>query len=107
MGAKHQCYAKDAKWGKCMISCDPAAIGKNDGGAEWWCAPIGPRNSKDYRGDFLPGFTEVEPWVKKCTALGENCASTKCCSWTGYKCLEECILGKLLAELPSTEVEWR
>jgi len=87
--AKHQCYAKDAKWGKCMISCDPAAIAKVDGGAEWWCAPIGPRNSKDYRGDFLPGFTEVEPWVKKCTALGENCASTKCCSWTGYKCYEK------------------
>jgi len=96
--AKHQCYAKNANWGQCRVSCDPAGMAAIDG-AKWDCAPIGPRNSKNYRGDFLPSFTEVEPWVKKCTPLGENCASTKCCSWTGYKCYEKnatwasCLMG--------------
>merc|ERR1712117_765224 len=57
--------------------------------APWYCAPIGPRNFADYRGDFIPQFTEVEPWVKNCTPLGQNCASTKCCAWSGYKCYEK------------------
>jgi len=86
--AGYQCYAKDDNWGQCMMSCDPGTQQTVDK-SKWWCAPIGPRNFADYKGDFIPGFTEVEPWVKNCTPLGQNCASTKCCAWTGYKCYEK------------------
>jgi len=96
--SKHQCYAKNENWGQCMVNCDPSAMESTDK-EKWSCAPIGPRNSADYRGDWLPNFAEVEPWVKNCSQLGENCASTKCCSWTGYKCYEKnatwagCLMG--------------
>jgi len=86
--AGHQCYAKNENWGQCRMSCDPSTLQTVDN-AKWDCAPIGPRNFADYRGDFIPQFTEVEPWVKNCTPLGQNCAATKCCAWTGYKCYEK------------------
>jgi len=103
-----QCYSKDGKYGQCRISCDQTTMAAVDGGAKWWCAPIGPRNSKDYSGDFVPSYTDVEPWVKNCTPLGENCASTKCCSWTGYKCYEKKFdVGKLFDGLPPKQMERR
>jgi len=86
--AGHQCYAKNRWWGQCMMNCDVAGMEATDK-AKWDCTPIGPRNTADYRGDFLPQFTQVEPWVKNCAPLGQNCASTKCCAWTGYKCYEK------------------
>jgi len=96
--SKLQCYAKNANWGQCRMRCDPSAMEAMDG-EPWSCAPIGPRSTVDYRGDWLPNFAEVEPWIKNCATLGENCASSKCCAWTGYKCYEKnstwssCLMG--------------
>lgn len=73
-----------------MKRCDTSVMESSDvRGEKWSCAPIGPRNSVDYRGDFFPTLTDVEPWVKSCTPIGGNCASTKCCSWSGYRCYEK------------------
>jgi hypothetical protein len=65
---------------------------------------IGPRNTHKYGADDFPGLLEVEPSVKQCSRVGESCADTKCCSWSGYfcyeknaswaSCLSQCIPGK-------------
>ena len=58
----------------------------------WSCDPIGPVNSLDYTVDYtvdVYGLVEVEPWVKNCSHIGDNCKSTKCCAWSGYKCYEK------------------
>merc|ERR1712008_325274 len=66
----------------------------------WSCDPIGIRNTADYRNDQitagddhgageLRGFVEVEPWIKNCSHIGENCMTTKCCSYSGYKCYQQ------------------
>jgi len=75
----HQCYTKNANWGSCRKTCSPPDS----------CDPIGPRNTMDYRNDYIEGMVEVEPWVKNCSHIGDNCASTKCCSFSGYRCYEK------------------
>lgn len=73
-----------------MKSCSPVAMKANDLHKEdWSCDPIGPRNTMDYRNDYVEGMVEVEPWVKNCSDIGESCAATKCCAFSGYKCYEK------------------
>jgi len=87
----HQCYAKNGYWATCMKSCNKGTMLGIDSKHEYWsCDPIGIRNTADYRNDQNEsGFIQVEPWVKNCSHLGENCMSTKCCSYSGYQCYEK------------------
>jgi hypothetical protein len=86
----NQCYAKNGLWGTCMKTCSPFQMKQVDPvKGDWTCAPIGPRNTLDYRNDYIDGFVEVEPWIKNCSHLGENCMSTKCCAYSGYKCYQK------------------
>ena len=86
-----QCYAKNSKWGTCLKTCNKDTLTKYDPNHESWsCDPIGIRNTADYRNDQIaPGFVEVEPWIKNCSHIGENCMTTKCCSYSGYKCYQQ------------------
>jgi len=89
--AGHQCFLKDNSYGKCMYTCDPANMTKSGTGA-WSCDPVGKRNTPYYRNDYTPHYankTLVEPWIKNCSTIGESCAKTRCCSWTGYHCYEK------------------
>jgi len=79
----HQCYTKDDKFASCYTSCDKS---------QYPCEPIGTRYTPDYRDDYEEDYyktTLVEPWVKNCSHIGESCAETKCCSYTGYYCYEK------------------
>jgi len=91
--AGHQCYTKNKYWAQCMYTCDPAHVSKDFlQRGNWSCDPIGPRYTPYYRIDYSPGYenkTLVEPWVKNCSHIGESCAKTKCCAWTGYQCYEK------------------
>jgi len=91
--AGHQCYAKDSKFGMCFTTCDPAEKRAYDPlKAAWSCDPIGTRYTPDYREDYSPNSNKeslVEPWVKNCSHIGESCATTKCCAFTGYYCYEK------------------
>jgi len=91
--AGHQCYAKDSTFGMCFTTCEPAEKKANDPlKATWSCDPIGTRYTPDYRDDYTPASKTsvlVEPWVKNCSHIGESCATTKCCSFTGYYCYEK------------------
>merc|ERR1719367_2287199 len=89
--AGHQCYAKDSTFGMCFTSCEPAEKKANDPlKATWTCDPIGTRYTPDYQDDYSPSSTVlVEPWVKNCSHIGDSCATTKCCAWTGYYCYEK------------------
>jgi len=76
-----------------MYSCDPANMTKHDTqkGA-WSCDPIGTRYTPYYRIDYTPDYAQktlVEPWVKNCSHVGESCAKTKCCAFSGYYCYEK------------------
>lgn len=82
----HQCYEQSDGVASCKKTCDPAAPGTQG----WTCAMIGPRNTHKYGTGYWGGDrVEVAPSVKKCSRIGESCATTKCCSWTGYSCYEK------------------
>jgi len=72
-GGKHglQCYKKDETWGGCMEGCKADMVG-----GPWSCEKIGSRSPPD-----------------PCSAPGENCNKTKCCSGsrggTGMTCYEK------------------
>jgi len=88
----HQCHMKSNAFGMCLTGCDPNYMMSIDKWKQpWSCEPVGTRYSPDYRADFSPAMNTalVEPWVKNCSSVGENCASTKCCSFTGYYCYEK------------------
>lgn len=90
--AGHQCYAKDSTFGMCFITCNPAEkMASDPNKVAWSCDPIGTRYTPDYRDDYSLGpiVTLVEPWIKNCSHIGESCATTKCCSFTGYYCYEK------------------
>jgi len=91
--AGHQCYAKDKNLAKCMYTCDPANMTESDPeGEAWSCDPIGLRNTPKYRNDYTPDWYKkvvVEPWVKNCSHIGDSCAESKCCSFSGYQCYEK------------------
>merc|ERR1712151_1421283 len=81
--AGHQCYTKDANSAQCMTTCDKS---------KYSCEPIGERYTPDYRDDYEEDYFRsmiVEPWVKNCSHIGDSCAETKCCSYTGYHCYEK------------------
>merc|ERR1719414_939977 len=85
-----QCYAKNKLWGTCMKTCSPSQMEMFDPvKGDWTCDPIGPRNTIDYRTDYVKGFVPVEPWIKNCSSLGDNCMSTKCCAYSGYSCYQK------------------
>jgi len=81
----HQCFEQSKGKASCKKTCDPAVYGTQG----WTCAMIGPRNTQKYGTGYYAGMVEVSPSVKKCSRIGESCASTKCCSWTGYSCYEK------------------
>jgi len=87
----NQCYSKDGNWATCMKTCSKGTMLGIDSKQEYWnCDPIGIRNTADYRNDQdASGFIQVEPWVKNCSHLGDNCMSTKCCSYSGYECYQK------------------
>merc|ERR1712217_355757 len=96
----YQCFAKTATYGMCRLKCDPAQILKTTG-EDWSCDPIGIRYTPDYQDDYTTDYnsqtlaqpwvlqTLAEPWVKNCSHIGDSCAETKCCSFTGYYCFEK------------------
>merc|ERR1712217_833586 len=98
--AGYQCFAKTATYGMCRLKCDPAQILKNTG-EDWSCDPIGTRYTPDYQDDYTTDYnsqtlatpwvlqTLAEPWVKNCSHIGDSCAETKCCSFSGYYCFEK------------------
>merc|ERR1712032_1812499 len=89
--AGHQCFAKTSTYGACRLKCEPAKILSATGEA-WSCDPIGIRYTPDSKDDFATDFykqTLAEPWVKNCSHIGDNCAATKCCSFSGYYCFEK------------------
>jgi len=92
-GAGHQCYAKDKYSATCMHTCNSTAMTAADPRKEAWsCDPIGTRYTPYHRDDYTPDYPKkalVEPWVKNCSHIGESCAETKCCAWTGYYCYEK------------------
>merc|ERR1712032_1709091 len=78
-------------YGECRDRCEPAQILSATGEA-WSCDPIGIRYTPDYKDDFLTDYnmqTLAEPWVKKCSHIGDSCAETRCCSYSGYYCFEK------------------
>jgi hypothetical protein len=93
----HQCYAKNSNYAQCLQTCAPEEMRAYDPRKEAWsCEPIGQRYTLDYRNDYfqdkdhrldhMRGVLEVEPWVKNCSHIGDDCSSTKCCAWSGFKC---------------------
>jgi len=95
----NQCYVKNGNWATCMKTCNKGTILGMDAKQEYWsCDPIGIRNTADYRNDQnksglndqnKSGFIEVDPWVKNCSHIGDNCMATKCCSYSGYQCYQK------------------
>jgi hypothetical protein len=86
-----QCFAKTATYGMCRYKCEPAQI-KSATGEDWSCDPIGIRYTPDYKDDYTTDYDKqvlAEPWVKKCSHIGDSCAVTKCCSYSGYYCFEK------------------
>ena len=81
----YQCYEQSKGKASCKKTCDPAVYGTQG----WTCASIGPRNTHKYGSGYYAGMVEVSPSVKKCSRIGESCANTKCCAWTGYSCYEK------------------
>jgi len=80
-----QCYEQSPGKALCKKTCD-ASSWPTQG---WSCAAIGPRNTYSYKGDTYKGMLETSPPMKGCAYIGENCAATKCCSWSGYSCYEK------------------
>merc|ERR1712151_722039 len=89
----HQCFTKSKYWGSCMPMCDSGTMQAADSKKEpWSCDVVGPRYTPDYRNDYDAGFDKnviVEPWIKNCSKIGDNCKDTKCCAYTGYDCYEK------------------
>merc|ERR1712232_72630 len=55
----------------------------------WSCEAIGPRNTDKYFDDAYRGLMSTAPPLKTCSRVGESCADTKCCRWSGYSCYEK------------------
>jgi len=81
----NQCYEQSLGKASCRKTCDSAS-GPTKG---WTCEAIGPRNTYSYKGNTFPGLFETAPPMKGCAYIGENCAATKCCTWSGYSCYEK------------------
>jgi len=82
----YQCFEQWDGRASCRQVCDPGAFPTQG----WSCAAIGPRNTNHYAaGAFTPGMLETAPPLKQCSAVGESCAATKCCHWSGYSCYEK------------------
>mmetsp|Transcript_13202 Transcript_13202/g.28887 ORF Transcript_13202/g.28887 Transcript_13202/m.28887 type:complete len:629 (+) Transcript_13202:65-1951(+) len=67
-----QCYTKDDWWAQCLEDCIPGPnILDQTSPMPWACNKLG---------DRTPGE------VKACSAIGEDCSSTKCCKEGGTQC---------------------
>jgi len=42
-----------------------------------------------YEDDAYRGLMSTAPPLKTCSRIGESCADTKCCRWSGYSCYEK------------------
>jgi len=81
----YQCFEQSPGKASCKKTCD-ANSWPTQG---WTCAAIGLPNTYSYKGDTYAGVLETAPPMKGCAYIGENCAATKCCSWSGYSCYEK------------------
>lgn len=81
----YQCYEQSKGKASCKKTCDPAVYPTQG----WTCAAIGPRNTHRYADDAFAGMMETAPPLKQCSRIGESCAATKCCRWSGYSCYEK------------------
>jgi len=82
----YQCYEQQNGKASCKQKCDPGAWPTKG----WTCAAIGPRNTYHYAaGVYAPGMMETAPPLRQCSVVGESCAATKCCDWSGYQCYEK------------------
>jgi len=70
-----RCFAKDGYWAQCAAGC---AAGPNPSDqtspAPWACTALGER---------APGKAKV------CSAVGENCAESQCCTAGGHQCFRK------------------
>eukprot|EP00429_Kryptoperidinium_foliaceum_P012851 CAMPEP_0176041134 /NCGR_PEP_ID=MMETSP0120_2-20121206/20401_1 /TAXON_ID=160619 /ORGANISM="Kryptoperidinium foliaceum, Strain CCMP 1326" /LENGTH=738 /DNA_ID=CAMNT_0017374535 /DNA_START=80 /DNA_END=2292 /DNA_ORIENTATION=- len=72
-----QCFRKDNFWAECLETCAPGPNVLDQESASWWkCEAIG---------DRTPGKRDNG----KCSAKGEDCRSTRCCSDPGMQCYEK------------------
>uniref|UniRef100_A0A7S1RQT0 Uncharacterized protein n=1 Tax=Alexandrium catenella TaxID=2925 RepID=A0A7S1RQT0_ALECA len=80
------CFRKTAEWASCRETCQPGPDLFDPDPGHWDCAQLGPRT---------PGIPAVEAeavadWVEeRCSAGGESCADSMCCSRPGMQCYQK------------------
>eukprot|EP00419_Tripos_fusus_P029976 CAMPEP_0172726666 /NCGR_PEP_ID=MMETSP1074-20121228/91239_1 /TAXON_ID=2916 /ORGANISM="Ceratium fusus, Strain PA161109" /LENGTH=544 /DNA_ID=CAMNT_0013553751 /DNA_START=306 /DNA_END=1940 /DNA_ORIENTATION=- len=83
------CFAKDEDWASCKPSCQPGPDPTDRDPSPWSCVPLG----NPTPGAVTPFYWKdmaVAPWVaNKCSAIGANCMSTKCCAQPGHTCFKK------------------
>jgi len=81
----YQCYEQSTGKASCRKTCDPGVYPTQG----WSCGAIGPRNTHKYEDTAYAGMMEILPPLKQCAKIGESCAASKCCDWSGYQCYEK------------------
>lgn len=83
------CFSKNENWASCKPSCLPGIDPTDPDPQPWNCVPLGSATPGAVSA-FYWSKMAVAPWVaSKCSPLGTNCQSSKCCAQPGYTCFKK------------------
>jgi len=83
------CFSKNENWASCKPACLPGIDPTDPDPEPWNCVPLGSTTPGPVSASYWSTMA-VAPWVaRKCSPLGTNCQSSKCCAQPGYACYKK------------------